>query len=186
MFPFCSLFTWRQNIWNTACKTSIFFFFFTTYPSLTLQKWPVQSLEVLHRGRILSHGYSSAGLIWGFNSSNFLCLTILLCHSAWWGELQLDKPFFLVLLQKAMIQKLPGAVIFLLTPVLQSSSRNSANIFEFLQRCFQCQSSEAEFSPSVACENLYVPSLTLCSESIQQHQDTISLQHEPKRAGVKH
>lgn len=102
-----------------------------------------------------------------------------------WGGSPAWQAFFLVLLQKAMIQRLPGAVIFLLTPVMQSSSRNSANMLELLQWCFQCQSSEAEFSTSVACENLYVPSLTPCSESIQQHWDTLSLQDKKKRAAVR-
>lgn len=58
-------------------------------------------------------------------------------------------------------------------------------MFELLQQCFQHQSSEAEFSPSVACENLYVPSLTPCSESTQQHQDTFSLQYKQERAAER-
>lgn len=40
------------------------------------------------------------------------------------------QAFFLVLLLKTMIQRLPGAVIFLLTPVLQSNLSNSANMLE--------------------------------------------------------
>lgn len=38
---------------------------------------------------------------------------------------------------------------------------------------------------SISCENLYVPSLTLCSKSIQQHQDTLSLQYKQERAAVR-
>lgn len=62
-----------------------FIFFLPLIHRLHSRSDPCSHWRFLVGQCILSHDYSNVGLIWGFNSPNFLCLTILLCHSAWGG-----------------------------------------------------------------------------------------------------
>lgn len=96
------------------------------------------------------------------------------------GGIPTWQAFFLELLLKAMIQRLPGAVIFVLS-LVQQFKRFSECVGSFAPLLPTSEQWSRIFSFFFAWENLYVPSLTLWSEGVQQHWGTSKLWYKQKK-----